>query len=511
MPAGRVQSAAGSPRQVTPYNCFVMDTIPDSLEGIMRVCTEAARTMQRGGGVGYDFSTIRPSTARIKSMDTKASGPVSFMQIYDAMCGTIMSAGARRGAQMGVLRCDHPDIELFIRAKQTPGTLTNFNVSVGCTDTFMEAVRMDGTYDLVFEGKVYDTVRALPLWEEIMRGTWDWAEPGVLFLDTINRKNNLWYCEHIAATNPCAEQPLPPYGACLLGSFNIAQYVRESGGAVFIDEELLKDDIPHVVRAMDNVVDRAIYPLDAQRGEAHSKRRMGLGVTGMANAIERCGPLYGSDEYVAIQSRVLSIIANECYRASALLAKEKGCFPLYDRQRYLEGEFIQRLDPDVQELIAEHGIRNSHLTSIAPTGTISLTADNVSSGIEPVFAYSYDRTILTENGPKVETIEDYNVREHDIYGKQSSECTADDHLRVLLDASYWVDSAVSKTCNVSPDMEWEDFKNLYIRAWEGGASGCTTFNPGGKRYGILNAKPRSEEEEGAACFIDPVTGSKTCE
>lgn len=513
LPAGRIQSAMGSPRQVTPYNCFVMGTIHDSMAGIMKCLGEAAETMRRGGGVGYDFSTLRPQVARIKSMDTNASGPVSFMRIFDTMCATIMSAGSRRGAQMGVLRCDHPDIEEFIRAKQIAGSLTNFNVSVMCTDAFMYAVRTDSDFPLQFDGQVYDTVRARPLWEEIMRSTWDWAEPGVLFLDTINRKNNLWYCEHIATTNPCAEQPLPPYGACLLGSFNLVRYLKEHVpyGTRYFDWELLKDDIPHVIRAMDNVVDRAIYPLEEQKREATSKRRMGIGVTGMANTIEALGFPYGSDGYIDLQSRILQLITEESYKASSDLAAEKGSFPLYDRDKYTSGEFISRLSEETQEKIYKQGIRNSHLTSIAPTGTISLSADNVSSGIEPVFAHEYSRTILTDSGPKVEDIQDYGVRVFGIYGKPSAECTADDHLRVLLDASYWVDSAVSKTCNVNPGMAWEDFKDLYMQAWQGGASGCTTFNPDGKRYGILNAKPKSEEEQGAACYIDPTTGNKTCE
>ena len=513
--AGRVQSAAGSPREVTAFNCFVMGAIPDSFNGIMRIFTEAGETMRRGGGVGYDFSTIRPSGSRIVSMDTDASGPISFMEIGDAICKTIASAGNRRGAMMGVLRVDHPDIEAFVRAKQQPGVLTQYNVSVGVTDAFMVAVNNDDTFDLVFDGRVYKTVRARPLWEEIMRATWDWAEPGVLFIDRIQQMNNLWYCENIAATNPCAEQPLPPYGACLLGSFNLAKYVKPRDMISWgFDMDLLKADIPHVVRAMDNIIDRTMYPLEQQEEEAKAKRRMGLGVTGAANAIEAMGHPYGSDGFIRALDEILRVIKNETYKASALLAAEKGAFPMYQEDEYMAGKFIATLDAEVQDLISEHGIRNSHLTSIAPTGTISLCADNVSSGIEPVFSYEYERTVRLPEGERIFKMEDYGRRVFGIEGKQTTDCSLDDHINVLLASYKHVDSAVSKTCNVNPNMPWSDFKDAYMKAWKGGAKGCTTFNPGGKRMGILNAAPTSEEnetKEGAACYIDPETGNKTCD
>ena len=767
LPAGRVQSSMGAPRRTTPYNCFVSGTIEDSMEGIAQSSGEAAKTMQLGGGIGYDFSTLRPRGALIRSLESRSSGPVSFMGVYDAWCKTIASAGHRRGAQMGVLRVDHPDIEEFIRAKNNETELTQFNISVGVTDEFMEAVKSDGDFDLVFEGQVYKTISAKALWDEILRGVWDWAEPGVLFIDRINRKNNLHYCETIAATNPCispetlietvdgqvmikditeptmvytmqedgslgierasaswvskknaetltitvnsgksitvtpdhliyvdgegwveaqnlrvgsqlvhlcrarrgaaysgvklttehnrayrmehrmiaeavygeipegydvhhidedsynnsadnlevichkehathtrhscdndhmvggynekgqyryisgpdskkgrktikpmperlrsslknkgracvvsikegpvtdvydmtventhnfianflvvhncGEQPLPPYGACLLGSFNLTKYIVDGK----FNYDLFKVDIPHVVRSMDNIVDRAIYPLPQQEEEAKSKRRMGLGVTGVANAIEALGKPYGSPEFNRTFTKIMKVLRDECYRASIDLAKEKGAFPLYD-EAFLDSEFAKTLPKDIREGIKKHGIRNSHLLSIAPTGTISLSADNVSSGIEPVFSYFYDRTIQTFDGPRLERVEDYGYRVFGVEGVTADSLSVFDHVEVLCIASKYVDSACSKTCNVGDEVTWEEFKEVYMRAYEGGASGCTTFRASGKRYGILNASnsedvvdSTSEEDttkdyvdESGACYFDPATGLRTCE
>ena len=509
LPAGRVQAAMGAARQVTPYNCFVSPTIPDSMDGIMDTAKYAAETMRLGGGIGYDFSTLRPKGDIISKTGSSASGPVSFMRIFDAVCGTVASAGHRRGAQMGVLRVDHPDIEEFIRAKQNTTNLTNFNVSVGVTDEFMEAVANDTFFDLTWGGRKYRSIRARALWDQIMRSTWDWAEPGVLFIDTINAYNNLWYCETIAATNPCAEQPLPPNGACLLGSFNLVKYLRLDGNDFTFDWDQFRADIPVVVRAMDNIVDRALYPLEAQFNEAKSKRRMGLGVTGVANAIEALGYPYGSNEFCDLLEAILSDFTNMCYLESAKLAGEKGSFPLYDADKYLAGNFVERLDPEVREAIRKHGLRNSHLTSIAPTGTISLTADNISSGIEPVFSYGFDRTIQTPDGPRIEHVSDYGVRVLGVRGRTADKCSVDDHLKVLGVASFWMDSAVSKTCNVGADVSFEDFKDIYVKAYKMGAKGCTTFRAAGKRMGILNVTA-PEEGEGAACYIDPETGQKSC-
>jgi len=523
LPGGRVQAAAGSYRRVTAFNCFVMQDVPDSMEGIMNVAKEAAITMQLGGGVGYDFSGIRPRGARIKSIGSQASGPVSFMGIMDATCKTIASAGHRRGAQMGCLRVDHPDIMEFIAAKANHDSLTQFNISVLVTDAFMEAVKTDSDFDLVFEGRVFDTVRARHLWETILRNTWDWAEPGVIFIDRVNQMNNLWYCEDISATNPCGEQPLPEYGACLLGSFNLTRYVKWGGFDVVFNWSQLEHDIPHVVRAMDNVIDETTYPLEKQEQEAKNKRRMGLGVTGLGNVLGALGIRYGSEGAKEFTRKVLKLIANRCYMASASLAAEKGPFPLFNKEKYLRGKFIQKLDSEVQEAIAAVGIRNSHLTSIAPTGTISLTANNVSSGIEPVFSLSYDRTIQTFDGPMVEKVEDYAYREWGIECDTADSISVEDHVGMLNAAQEWVDSACSKTCNVGESVSWEQFKDVYLQAYEGGAKGCTTFRAAGKRFGILNAsasedvveEPETSQDEtvveGGACYIDVETGIRSCE
>ena len=529
MAAGRVQSAMGSARATTPYNCYVSGTIEDSFVhgagSIMARASEAATTMRMGGGIGYDFSTLRPRGELIRKLQSHSSGPVSFMDIFDSVCRCIASSGHRRGAQMGVMRVDHPDIEEFIHAKQNTTALTGFNISVAVTDEFMRAVVNGGDFDLRWGGQTYKTVEACNLWEAVMRSTWDWAEPGVLFIDRINELNNLSYCETIAATNPCGEQPLPPNGACLLGSFNLTKYVLPKTASSVddrwrFDYDRLRSDIPVVVRAMDNVVDRARYPLPQQYNEAHNKRRMGLGVTGVANAGEALGFAYGSAEYLSFQKSILKIIANDCYRASAELAAEKGAFPLYNAQKYNKRPFIKKLDKDVRELIQKHGIRNSHLTSIAPTGTISLTADNCSSGIEPVFDYVTSRPVNTPKGQELVEIEDYGLRVFGVRGRRASDVTAQEHIAVLANAQAWVDSSVSKTCNIDGSMSWDDFKDLYMTAWRTGCKGCTTFNIDGKRMALLSGKSTEDErfeeaipemaEPGEACQIDLKTGRREC-
>lgn len=508
LPGGRVQSAAGAPREVTPYNCFVSITIQDSMDSIMKAASYAAETMRLGGGIGYDFSNLRPRGANIVSLDSRASGPVSFMGIFDAICKTISSAGHRRGAQMGCLRIDHPDIEEFITCKSDNTTLTQFNISVLVTDEFMKAVDNDSMFQLRFDGRVYKQVRARYLWDKIMRQTWDYAEPGVLFIDRINRKNNLWYCETIAATNPCGEQPLPAHGACLLGSFNLTKYISDD--REFMEPEL-RADIGPVVRAMDNIVDRAIYPLQEQKESALSKRRMGLGVTGLANAIEALGHKYGTKEFIEWQAAIMGMIRDECYMTSVRLAKEKGPFPLFDADLYLQSEFAQTLPEHIRYNIKEYGIRNSHLLSIAPTGTISNVADNVSSGIEPPFSLFYDRVVQTFDGPKTERVSDYAYREWGIEGTTALEINAQDHVAVLCEASKYVDSACSKTINIGDNVSWDEFQQVYIDAYEGGASGCTTFRASGKRAGILTASASEDVAEGGSCTIDLETGIRSCE
>jgi ribonucleoside-diphosphate reductase alpha chain len=521
LPAGRVQNAMGSKRITTAFNCFVSGLVEDNMKSIMKRAAEAAETMRKGGGIGYDFSRLRPRGDHINSLDSQSSGPVSFMGIFDAVCQTIASSGHRRGAQMGVLRIDHPDILDFIRAKRNSDKLTGFNISVGITDAFMEALENDTEYTLMFEGVDRGTLSAQMVWDEIMNSTWDWAEPGVLFIDRIQEMNNLWYCETIEATNPCGEQPLPPQGACLLGSFNLVKYLDESNGNYTFNFTQFKKDIPHVVRAMDNIVDRTIYPLKEQSDEAKAKRRMGLGVTALANAGELLGYPYASTEFLSWSEKVFSCLRDNCYKASAMLAKEKGAFPMY-RPEYLKSNFIRTLPASVKRDIREYGIRNSHLTSIAPTGTISLVADNVTGGIEPVFSHYYDRTIQTFEGPRVERVEDYAYA-RGVEGRTSSDISVQDHLAVLLLSQHYVDSACSKTCNVGDDVSYEDFKQVYVDAWKGGAKGCTTFRISGKRFGIFNETVEEEtkvlsenekvvEEEGKveACFIDPLTGQKEC-
>ena len=508
LPAGRVQNAMGAARQTTAYNCFVSGIIEDSMDSIMERATAAAETMRRGGGIGYDFSKLRPRGELIKSLQSRSSGPVSFMGIFDAVCQTIASSGHRRGAQMAVLRVDHPDIEQFITAKHDSTTLTGFNISVGVTDEFMRCLENQTPFQLKFDGKVYSEVDPVALWDMIMRSTWDWAEPGVLFIDQINNMNNLWYCEDISATNPCGEQPLPPQGACLLGSFNLVKYIENTE----FNLDQYKRDIHTVVRAMDNVIDRTIYPLPEQQAEAKAKRRMGLGVTAMANAGEMLGLPYASAQFNDFARLALETLRNETYSCSADLAAEKGSFPLYDAEKYNQGKFIKTLPKRVRDKIKENGIRNSHLTSIAPTGTISLTADNVSSGIEPPFSLYYDRTIQQFDGHQIERVEDYAYRQG-IVGRTANEISADEHVDVLILSSLRVDSAVSKTCNVGDNVTYDEFKELYVKAWRGGCKGITTFRASGKRYGILNeVKPKADEQPKAeACFIDPATGAKSCE
>lgn len=521
MPGGRVQSAIGSSRQVTPFNCFVSGTIEDSfVEGsgsIMQRATEAATTMRLGGGIGYDFSTLRPRGALIRKLQSHSSGPLAFMKVFNEICKCVASSGHRRGAQMGVLRIDHPDILEFINIKHDNETLSGFNLSIGITNEFMECLLTGKSFTLRFEGQPFREIDAEELWEAIMRSTWDWAEPGALFIDTINAWNNLYYCERIVASNPCGEQPLPPFGACLLGSFNLVKYLSRqpvaitqirqgfAGPGFTFDWDQFKADIAPVVRAMDNVVDRAIYPLPEQEKEATNKRRMGLGVCGLANAAEALGLPYGTREFRDFEKQILSVLANYTYAASIDLAREKGAFPLFDADRYSKGKFIASLDSELRDRIRRYGIRNSHLTSIAPTGTISMSADNVSSGIEPVFCYDARRPIETPEGPVEMRLTDYGVRFLGVKGRRSEEVSASEHVDVLIDAAKYIDSAVSKTCNLDGTVKWEDFKNLYVRAWQGGAKGCTTFNKDGKRFALIKS-----EDEGSACRIDLETGRREC-
>ncbi len=505
LPAGRITAGAGTARSVTLFNCFVMGTIPDSMGGIFEMLKEAALTMQQGGGIGYDFSTIRPKGAGVKGVAADASGPLSFMDVWDAMCRTSMSAGSRRGAMMATMRCDHPDIEDFIGAKADAARLRMFNLSVLVTDDFMAAVKADGSWDLVFDGKVYRTVQARDLWNRIMRATYDYAEPGVIFIDRINQANNLSYVETIAATNPCGEQPLPPYGACLLGSINMARLVTDPfEDAAALDLDALNELVATAVRMMDNVVDASRFPLEAQRAEAQAKRRIGLGVTGLADALLMLGLRYGSDEAARQTERWLHAIARAAYLASVDLAKEKGAFPLFDADKYLASGTMQMMDDDVREAIREHGIRNALLTSIAPTGTISLYAGNVSSGIEPVFAYAYTRKVLQKDGTRTEEeVVDYAVqmwrekfcdRELPDYFVNAQTLAPLEHVKMQAAAQKWVDSSISKTINCPEDISFEAFKDVYMEAFETGCKGCTTYRPNDVTGSVLSVSEEKKAE-----------------
>jgi ribonucleoside-diphosphate reductase alpha chain len=522
LPAGRITAGAGTARSVTLFNCFVMGTVPDSMSGIFDMLKEAALTMQQGGGIGYDFSTVRPTGAPVIGVGSDASGPLSFMDVWNAMCKTIMSAGSRRGAMMATMRCDHPDVESFITAKKESGRLQHFNLSVLITDAFMAAVKADDKWDLVWKGSVWKTLRARELWDLIMSSTYNAAEPGVIFIDRINERNPLAYIETIAATNPCGEQPLPPYGACLLGSINMARLISDPFSPnAKMDEELMMRLVATAVRMMDNVVDVSNFPLPQQREEAKNKRRIGLGVTGLADALLMLRLTYGTEKAARQTENWMRKIQNAAYRASVELAKEKGAFPLFDAEKYLASPTIQDLDEDIKQDIAEYGIRNALLTSIAPTGTISLYAGNVSSGIEPVFAYSYTRKVLQKDGSKTEQeVVDYAVKLYrDMFDVQSDDELPDyfvsaqtltpmAHVRMQAAAQKWVDSSISKTINCPEDINFEDFKEVYMEAFETGCKGCTTYRPNDITGSVLSVDKPKEE---LAQIEAPVSASKTYE
>ncbi len=516
LPAGRIIAGAGSGRDVTLFNCFVMGRIEDDLTSIFDNVKEAALTMQRGGGIGHDFSTLRPSGALVRSVGAGASGPVSFMDVWDSMCRTIMSAGQRRGAMMATLRCDHPDIEIFIDAKADARRLRNFNLSVLVTDAFLDAVRADAPWNLVFDGTVYRTVSARALWGRIMQATYAYAEPGVIFIDRINANNNLAYCEEIRATNPCGEQPLPPHGACLLGSINLARLVEKPfTPEATLNEARLNELVPIAIRFLDNAIDVSAYPLEAQRQEAKAKRRIGLGVTGLADAIIMCGIAYGSPEAARRAEHWMAAIEHEAYRASADLAGEKGAFPLFEARAFLGSPNVTRLPADVREAIARHGIRNGCLISIAPTGTISLLAANVSSGVEPVFDFRYTRRVRGDGDfVREEQVEDYaHALFRRMFGPErplppAFTTTADlsprAHLEMQAALQRHVDSSISKTINCPEDLPFEAFKDVYLEAYALGLKGCTTFRPNAVTGSVLtSADPATQATASEAEKVRP--------
>lgn len=522
LPGGRIQAGAGTERRVTLFNCFVMGTIEDSIDGIFDGLKEGALTMQQGGGVGYDFSTLRPQGAAALSVGSIASGPVSFMQIWDAMCATLLSTGARRGAMMATLRCDHPDIEAFIEAKHIRERLSRFNLSVLVTDEFMRAVRADEDWALVFpiagEARADDhivsrpwsgsagpvpcrivrRVRARHLWDKLMRATYDYAEPGVIFLDRVNRCNNLWYREHISATNPCGEIPLPPYGACDLGSINLVPFVRDPfTDSARIDLDEVRAIAETAVRMMDNVIDVSRFPLEKQAQQARGARRIGLGVTGLADTLILLGLHYAEEPARALAAKVIATIRDAGYRASIALAREKGPFPFFEHQPYLAGEYVRGLPADIREEIDRHGMRNSHVMAIAPTGTISLLANNVSSGIEPVYDFSYRRQVLELDGNR----RTYALTDHalDAWRHMRGDAPTPDtfvsaqqldpaaHLAMQAAIQPYVDNSISKTINVPVSYPFERFKDIYERAFDLGLKGCTTFRPNPITGAVLSA------------------------
>jgi ribonucleoside-diphosphate reductase alpha chain len=529
LPGGRVQAGAGTGRRVTLFNCFVMGTIGDSMNGIFDALKEGALTMQQGGGVGYDFSTLRPKGMAARSGGTIASGPVSFMHIWDAMCGTILSTGARRGAMMGTLRCDHPDIEEFVEAKRAPGMLRRFNLSVLATDDFMEAVNKDAEWPLVFPAesadatdrdfvervwpggerprrcRVFGRVSARALWARIMRATYDCAEPGVIFIDRVRKANNLWYCEQIAATNPCGEVPLPPYGACDLGSINLTRFVRDPfGPEARLDLEAVAAAAEIAVRMLDNVYEISNFPLPQQREVALASRRIGLGITGLADALIMLGVRYDAPRAVSIAEDVMRTICLSAYRSSIGLAREKGSFPLLRAGEYSRSEFVSRLPADIVEGIRRHGIRNSHLLAIAPAGTISLLAGNVSSGLEPAYAAEFRRSLrLADGSLRTLPVTDYACALYRRLARPgggvppafvaAADVDPDAQLAMQGALQPHVDNSISKTISVPAEFEFRRFSDLYRRAYELGLKGCTTYRPNVVTGAVLQAEPAADD------------------
>lgn len=525
LPGGRIQAGTDPHKKnVTLFNCFAASRIDDSIEGILQVAKESAITQKMGGGIGFNFSTIRPRGEIIKTIQSEASGPVSFMYIYDAVCQTIQSAGNRRGAQMGMLIVNHPDIEEFITAKEgTHGNkpLTNFNLSVQITDEFMHAVKNDLDFELKFNNKVYKKIKARDLWEKIVRHTYDWAEPGIFNIDIANYYNNLYFIpeEEILLTNPCGEISLPYQGSCLLGSFNLTQYIinpfKESAK---FDFEKFEKDLPIALRMLDNVIDISKYPLEIYEKKEKISRRIGMGITGYGDALVMLGIRYGSSKALKFTEEFMKKMRDGIYRASVELAKEKSPFPYIEdnteyRKKFVEGNFVKQLPKDIKDDILKYGIRNAFLLAIAPTGTISILANNISSGLEPIFSNEYTRKIKLANGGETEeTVMDYAYKEwRDSFGDKPlpeywatvQDLTVDDHLNTQAVFQKYIDLSISKTINIPEDYPYEDFKKVYEKAYDLGLKGVTTFRPG-KIKGILSEKKKEKEEKPKTIITDKI-------
>lgn len=500
LPGGRILAGAGTKHKVTLLNCFVMDIPEDSLEGIFQGLKEGALTLQQGGGVGYDFSVLRPYGEWVKKTGIPSSGPLSFMRIWDTTCGILLSTGARRGAMMGVMRCDHPDIEQFVAAKADKQEFRHFNLSVMVSDAFMQAVKSASDWELAFGGKVYRRIKARDLWQQIIRSAYDYAEPGVLFSDTINRMNNLAYCEQINATNPCGEIPLPAYGACDLGAINLTQFVTGAfSSTAALDWTGIEETTRVATRFLDNVIDVSHYPLRAQKQQAHHTRRIGLGLTGLADAFVMLGIRYGSPESIQLARDIMKRIANATWQTSIDLAQEKGTCPAYQREEYLRGAFVQTLDDDLRRQLAEQGVRNSHHNTIAPAGTISLLANNISNGIEPIFRADYTRNVRAVNGEVVAFhVKDY-AHQRWLHSNHTEELapawvdantlTPEAHLQVQAAMQPYIDNAISKTINIPKDFPFEKLTEVYTQAYSMGLKGCTVFRPNPVTGSVLEENP----------------------
>lgn len=496
LPGGRILAGAGTKHAVTLFNCFVMP-VSDSLKSIFHSLQEAALTLQEGGGVGYDFSSLRPAGFLIKKIGSAASGPVSFMRIWNAMCATMQSTGARRGAMMGILRCDHPDIERFIQAKRDPLELRHFNVSILVTDKFMQAVKENREWDLIFQKQCIKRVNARDLWQTIIKSAYDYAEPGVIFEDTINRLNTLWYKEKITATNPCGEIPLPPYGACNLGSINLTQFVTDPfTEKATLNWHKLEKVTALATRFLDNVIDVSRFPLKAQKLQALNTRRIGLGITGLADMFVMLNIRYGSAESIEFAAKLMKNIAEVTWFASIELAKERGSFPYFEKENYLNGEFVKELPFAIQNAIAKQGVRNSHHNTIAPAGTISLFANNISNGIEPIFSENYERTVRTIDGE----LKKFIVKNYALHCWQSENrktslppawidahaLSPEKHLNMQAAMQTYIDNAISKTINIPENFPFDQLTEVYTKAFQMNLKGCTVFRPNAVTGSILN-------------------------